>query len=201
VLGKNVAITLTFLFVTTSAFAFGEYKVHEKDGTTRVYRIEKESSPGKRYKQSAKQPESEYFRSDIITPEGGNKYKSKSIKWGMPKDKVKRILLKTIRQPVEESPYWLIIRTGNRTRTYAFTDEDELAFVEMIQNCYDCDQLYSIYRKSLIALHGLPSSAHYKELQWEKSKHGIILKLGIVKRAIYTKSYDKRLSRKYHTDK
>jgi len=99
----------------------------------------------------------ELYRSDIITPGGGNKYGSRSIKWGMSRTKVKEILLKKEREPINESPYWLIITKGNRTRKYIFTDDNKLAFVETFERAYTQDralEIYTIWKKSLTAFHG-----------------------------------------------
>ena len=142
----------------------------------------------------------EPYRSDIITPGGGNKYGSRSIKWGMSKTKVKKILLKKEREPINESPYWLIITKGDRTRKYIFTDDNKLGFVETFERAYTQDrasEIYTIWKKSLTASHGPPSRADYYELEWKKTNHGLLLELDYVKNIIYIKSYDKQLLTNY----
>ena len=142
----------------------------------------------------------EFYRSDIITPGGGNKYGSRSIKWGMSRTKVKEILLKKEREPINESPYWLIITKGDRTCKYIFTDDNKLAFVETFERAYtdsNSKTLYLINEKSLSDIHGPPSRVDYYESEWEKTNHGLLLELDYVKNIIYIKSYDKQLLANY----
>jgi len=142
------------------------------------------------------------YRSDIITPGGGNKYSSgsRSIKWGMSRTKVKEILLKKERVPINESPYWLIITKGDRTCKYIFTDDNKLAFVETFERAYtdsNSKTLYLINEKSLSDFHGPPSRVDYYESEWRRTNHGILLKLDYVKNIVYVKCYDKQLMTNY----
>ena len=142
----------------------------------------------------------EPYRSDIITPGGGNKYGSRSIKWGMSRTNVKEILLKKEREPINESPYWLIITKGDRTCKYIFTDDNKLAFVETFERAYtdsNSETQYLLYKKALTALHDPPSRVDYYELEWRKTNYGILLRLDYVKKIIYMKSYDKQLMTNY----
>jgi len=142
----------------------------------------------------------EPYRSNIITPGGGNKYGSGSIKWGMSKTKVKEILLKKEREPINESSYWLIITKGDRTRKYIFTDDNKLAFVETFKRAYtdsNSETQYLRHKKALTAFHGPPYRADDYELEWRKTNHGLFLKLDYVKNIIYMKSYDKQFMANY----
>jgi hypothetical protein len=146
----------------------------------------------------------EYYRSDIITPGGGNKYEPNSIRWGMSKTMVKGLLLKIKREPIIEAPHWLLIETGSfsrkHVRKYAFTNADKLAFVEAIETLKtegEAEDYFAAAKKIIDDLHGTPYRDDMHEVEWEKATHGILLKFDYANNAVYSKSYDKHLSFQY----
>lgn len=143
--------------------------------------------------------------SDIITPELLTRYKPGSIRWGMPKAKVKKILLKRERQPLIESSCWLILTKSNhRTKKYAFTDDDKLAFVEHIQTVFTNDATmkdFEIYVKLMAEFYGAPSQTE-PEWLWETPEHGFLITTKTVSveddiYMVYSISYDKKLYKQY----
>ena len=146
--------------------------------------------------------------SDIITPELLTRYKPGSIRWGMPKAKVKKILLKRERQPLIESSYWLIFnKSVSETIKYVFTDDDKLAFVEWIYppKGYDWASRFFLLGLELFSKrHGPPlklePDVNFEDLNyfiWETFDHNYGYLLRKNSDTVYRMAYDKKLHEQY----